>query len=343
MEHRDPEIERLLAPLRAEVTPLRERDDAKKRRMLPALQSAVRAIPRERARRRARQRLRIGAASLIALAAALAFVWMRPTPAREAAPAALASAALRPSLRVQSQGDEPLSWLEDGASEQTITGTGELRGAGELWVRAGARAALVSAAGAELALSPRSRIRVAEQPAPRAETLDLLEGEVHCRVPPLRAGHSFVIATPRERVVVHGTEFSVRVEQRGQSCVRVREGLVEVRREGETSVWLGPGKAWGCAADVAQSRAPASMQREPPPAKSRPRERRAESAAREVHEQALTPAGTLARETRLLADALRAEQQGDPTRARKLFTTLLEEHPASPLLPEARAGLARLR
>jgi hypothetical protein len=53
--------------------------------------------------------------------------------------------------------------------------------------------------------------------------------------------------------------------------------------------------------------------------------------------------GTLAVETRLLADALRAEQQGERGRANTLFARFIATYPSSPLLPEAKAGLARLR
>lgn len=53
--------------------------------------------------------------------------------------------------------------------------------------------------------------------------------------------------------------------------------------------------------------------------------------------------GTLAAENRLLTEALSAEQAGDASQARSLFSQLLARYPSSPLGPEARAGLARLR
>jgi TolA-binding protein len=55
------------------------------------------------------------------------------------------------------------------------------------------------------------------------------------------------------------------------------------------------------------------------------------------------PDGTLDEENRLLESALSAERAGDLRQARKLFAQLLTRHPNSPLIPEARLGLARVR
>jgi hypothetical protein len=123
--------------------------------------------------------------------------------------------------------------------------------------------------------------------------------------------------------------------------------LVEVQSQGK-SVWLGPGSDWGCDGDApsAQSRAKATdgarrAARVRAQAKS---VERPESVSEPVlAEPEAVHAGTLAAETLLLADALRAERQGLPERARSLFMRLVADYPASPLAPEAKAGLARVR
>jgi hypothetical protein len=53
--------------------------------------------------------------------------------------------------------------------------------------------------------------------------------------------------------------------------------------------------------------------------------------------------GTLGEENHLLGAALSAERSGDRDRARVLFEALIAQNPSSPLAPEARTGLARLR
>src|SRR5690606_17235396 len=73
----------------------------------------------------------------------------------------------------------------------------------------------------------------------------------------------FSIATPDAQVVVHGTVFSVHVgaPAHPQTCVRVSEGLVEVRH-GAGRVYVEAGQTWGCAGGAEQaaaSRAPADL------------------------------------------------------------------------------------
>lgn len=53
--------------------------------------------------------------------------------------------------------------------------------------------------------------------------------------------------------------------------------------------------------------------------------------------------GTLGEENHLLGAALSAERSGDRDRARVLFEALIAQNPSSPLAPEARMGLSRVR
>jgi hypothetical protein len=201
----------------------------------------------------------------------------------------------------------------------------------------------------EITLSPRARLRAVDAAAARAHAqpeLELLAGEVHCRVPHLGTRDQFSIATPDAQVIVHGTVFSVRFDPSTQpaTCVRVEQGLVEVRQNG-TSVRLGPGTELGCTPPAAEQAAPAKAQESARPAQpAQPSASAAQTAARRA--QPLPPqheAGTLDEENRLLSAALAAEREGDRARARALFGELLRHHPASPLAPEARRGLTRTR
>jgi hypothetical protein len=341
----DPELDELLAPLRDGPVSLTgsEAQSARRTRLLPGVRSAVRGAPRVVARRRLLRRARAGGLAAAVLASSF---WLASNAAFRA-PAAVTQSAppSRAHVQVESQGEEPLAWIADGADERAIDGSDELQTAGELRARAGARAALVTEEGARVDVLPRSRLRMlGERPASGVETLSLLEGEVHCRVPPLPDGRSFVITTPKTRVVVHGTDFRVRVGGARGTCVRVREGLVEVQSDG-ASAWLGPGSEWGC-----EDGAPASAARpnkaarsgEASHGRSRARGTRDRTESKEPARSEPVE-GTLAVETRLLVEALRAEQQGQKSQASSLFTRLIATYPGSPLVPEAQSGLARVR
>jgi TolA-binding protein len=58
---------------------------------------------------------------------------------------------------------------------------------------------------------------------------------------------------------------------------------------------------------------------------------------------AAVPAATLAQEGQLLRQGLAAERQGRFTDAASALTQLVEKFPNSPLLPDARAALTRVR
>lgn len=342
MSYDDPELDDVLSPLRDGPVSLSsvESERARRARIMPALRSAVRTVPRARAEQRKRRRLRHGALATFALAAAGMLAVLLPELASAPAVEAVASS----GVRVLSQGEQPLAWEADGANVRFIAGADELATAGELHAREGSRAALITEAGAHVDVLPSSRVRMLGKASRGGvETLSLLEGEVHCRVPPLAKGRSFVVATPNTRVVVHGTEFRVRVGGRRGSCISVREGLVEVQTDG-VSVWLGPGSDYGCEEESAPQKAVRAVRS----TRSKSRGARVRGAAervRAIEEQAQKelPEGTLAAETRIMADALRAEQQGKKSVARSLFARLIANHPSSPLVPDAEAGLARVR
>jgi hypothetical protein len=229
------------------------------------------------------------------------------------------------------------------AAASAITAPGELVTAPLSWSR------LSTARGVQVRIAPRSRLRVtAVDERAQRSGLRLEQGEVYCSVPKLGPSEQFSIATPEANVIVHGTVFSVRVAAptaagAARTCVRVSEGLVEVRsRTG--SVKIGPGAHWGCdegAAEPARIASRAAHDRPRARAGARRRARAADAEPRRS-ELARLPDGTLDEENELLGAALGAERVLDRPRARTLFAALIERYPESPLVPEARAGLARL-
>ena len=368
----DPELDELLAPMRDGPIALSRTTEvaAQRERLLRGLRQAVREVPVRRARAR-RQR----------------FVWSALATTSALAAAGLLAFGLEPnvagvpragSLQVEPLGHESAAWVGADGLRRSIAAAGPLEGNGELVAAAESWSRLSTPQGVRVELAPRTRLRVRKAARDRRSAqLNLVEGEVHCDVPKLGREAQFSIATPSARVIVHGTRFSVRVggPDRPGTCVRVSEGLVEVRAGRERKM-LPPGTQWGCEpqtpsvaavvgplarANVAtavplDSTVEASTADSGPRVQSAPRAQlrkaarlaRARAAARRAAEQdrAEQPvrlSGTLAEENRLLAAALTAERGRDAERARELFEQLLARNPSSPLAPEARAGLSRVR
>lgn len=354
MRLEDAELDELLGPMRDGPVALsgHAAGAARRERLLPGVRAAVRSTPMRLRRARVLRRAALGAATCAVLLAAFVVSGV-PRPQELAAPAL-------PPLRVEALGSEPLTFVDARGVARTLTGDAPIAGAGELRAPPSSWSRVLTARGARIELAPRARLRVTVDAdtgggpgatAGKGAELRLERGEAHFSVPRLGPHAQFSIATPDTEVVVHGTVFSVRVGPSpvSQTCVRVNEGLVEVRHHAG-STFLRPGMQWGCE-DVAPTQASAAevdvnadvsvdvsvddtttTRATPRSTSARPRIR----AGRE-----LAPSGTLEQETALLAAALAAERDGDRTRARALFTELLSRHPRSPLAPEARSGAAR--
>ncbi len=326
----DPELERLIAPLRDGPVALRSAEEAERRRTryLGTLNAGIELVPQVRRRRRVVRMVVHGAAlqlalSVFALGGWLAHSYREPK---------------RPALTVENMGSARLRWIDANGRAQALAGASELAHTGELEVPAESSARMVTHERVRIDVAGASRLRIEHQ-SERGSRVFLARGEVHCQVPKLPKGREFAVDTPAARIIVHGTDFSIRVAEQVQAstCVRVREGLVEVQRGGERS-WLGPGSEWGC--EPARAEAPATPRPKPSAGRSisELRARKRDRHARSESE----PRGTLDAENGLLAAALRAEQAGESSRAKRLFARLLRMFPASPLAPEAKAGLARL-
>lgn len=94
---------------------------------------------------------------------------------------------------------------------------------------------------------------------------------------------------------------------------------------------------------VERTREVLGTERVEPARKGRGRGRHHRATRSGAHARERGESGTLEAENRLMASALRAERAREPERARALFVRLLRTYPRSPLVPEAKAGIARLR
>lgn len=323
-EEQHDELEQLLHPLRSPV-PLSGPDEveAQRERLLPALRAHVQRAPLRA--RRIRSARRVGQVCAAGLAAAACFALGRGLFSPPELPfSKRATVAELESLRVEPLGPSAeVTFIEADGSERELLGPASVRETGEIVAGDDNEARVSTQDGVQVELAPSTRVRVTARQRGRARPpLHLVSGAINCRVPPLGRDDSFSVMTPTAQVIVHGTVFSVRVDGAdAKTCVRVERGLVEVRhRDGTT--YLGTDSRWGC---EPEAKAPVAAKALEP----RARPQRA--------------SGTLAQEIELLSAALSAEQKQDRERARELFAELLGRYPSSPLVPEARAGLARSR
>ncbi|HEY3256997.1 MAG TPA: FecR domain-containing protein [Polyangiaceae bacterium] len=214
--------------------------------------------------------------------------------------------------------------------------------AGEIESAAEGSAELLTSTGLGLNLGAATRVSLAGLVgAPGRSQVELRQGLLTCSVPHLHEGQRFSVQTPDARVVVHGTVFSVRVDQtRGQgseTCVQVTDGVVIVQHAGSETA-LNAGDRWGCESSSAPLAA-SNPELEPAPEPDR-----SVSEHHPVPRSSARPAerGTLGEEIRLFQDALTAERVGQPDRAQGLLKQLLTRYPSSPLAAEARRASSRI-
>lgn len=303
-------------------------------KLLPLVRAEVRRTPdRLRRRQHVRRLVQLGAGTGgLALAATFALFMTRSSTDSGAIAA--------DSVRVDRLGMAKVGYTDMNQVTRELSEESTIPARGMLTASDVSGARVTTAAGVEVELAERTQVDLgALAKEPTRSTLRLVRGAVRCHVPKLSEGQHFSVVTPDAEVVVHGTVFSVRASENGEStCVRVEEGLVGVTRKGET-VNLGPGTSWGCGFGDTPSEASVA---------------RGDSEVKAVTPGELAVArpaaggsnvklrGTLDQENTLLKAALRAERSGSHEKARALFSDLLSKYPSSPLAPEARAGLARI-
>lgn len=358
MSHEDHELSRLLGELRDGPVLLSAQPEleARRGRLLPELRARVRGVP-ERARRQRRLRvLFTGMALAAATVLGVSFVWRASS---QLQPLVLAPLVLAPG---QAQPLASSATFTQGTSAPVSLGTAvRVEPRGELAVSS--RSSLTTPEGVEVQLAEQTRVGLdLLVPQDKTSELRLLAGSVSCHVPHLGSAGSFAVVTANTRVIVHGTRFSVDVRGKDETraCVRVTDGLVEVRN-GSERVMLGAGKQWGCADDSVADHesprgAPVSAEGEARQPSAQLEQKRRDARERLPLDRAgadrsggdrsdaeRSPAsGTLAAENQLMSQALSAERRGDLDRARQLYAKFVSEYPASVFVPEARAGLSRL-
>ncbi len=342
-------VDELLRELREGPVLLAGADEieAQRGRLLPILRERVREIPElyyEEVRQTRRRRVVYAATALMSMAAAVAlFIGISKQDD--------ASARDGSSLRL-APGGAGLAIATAGESSVTLAAPIEIAAQGELSVTADSE--LTTSRGVQIALSGDTRVGLdALASQHKRAKLRLVGGKVRCAVPPLTDGESFSVVTKLAEVVVHGTEFTVEADSGGEprTCVRVTEGLVEVRHAAG-SAFVSPGASWGCdshSADDAESEqtessaspevadVSAGASASEHVARVRPK------APQRAQPESSENTGTLGHETRLFADAIAAERRGENALARELYQRLLSRYPASPLAPDARAGAARVK
>ena len=213
----------------------------------------------------------------------------------------------------------------------------ELGAEGTLETSGDAEARIKTSAGMEIDLLENTKVSLAELGATHASSaLRLDHGRVRCVIPH-QPGRTFSVVTAAARVVDVGTIFSVSVEQTPtgpKTVVHVEDGEVLVQYPGGQSrltasqSWVSgnePSKpvAEAAPADVAVEELPATPSLRRDLVKHRPE--------------------TLAVETKLLRSGLASEQKGELRAAVTAFETLTTRYPASPLAPDAKAALARVK
>lgn len=339
----------LLAPFRVDPgeAPGATEVAAVRARMVPALRGALRRAVVRRAAVRRWRTAGLAASGLAAAAAVTLFVATRGPRAEATAGATLEVFVEGGRVVHRSAGGEVP--VEPGRPVR-ITANGALATLDD------ARARL-TVGGVEIGLAGRSEVGLEELGEGPMERVRLHDGAVRCVVPPLGEQGRFSVVTPDTTVVVHGTVFTVDVSAdpraAPRTCVAVEDGVVSVRHR-TGMVRLTAGESWGCAErDVAmpavQDAAAASATTGPvlplpadgAPAAAESRPPTPTRAARPGTGAA--PIADLAEQNRLFQGALAAERRGDRAAATAALQQLLREHPSSPLAPEARTMLGRLR
>ena len=195
--------------------------------------------------------------------------------------------------------------------------------------------ARIKARGLELDLQENTKVSLKELGASATSSAVRLDrGRVRCVIPH-RPGREFAVVTADARVVDIGTIFSVSVQPSptgNKTLVQVEEGEVIVHHAGGQSRVTAAQSWTSRAAEPAPAASPPTSASEPPPdetpSKSAPPRR---------------PRETLETETQLLRSALASEQKGDLPAARKALESLVARYPESPLAPDAKAALSRVK
>lgn len=334
---------------------------SRQRRVVPHVSAAIRRSAQQRdARRRWSRRAPVAliAASVLLVFGVVTFLDHR------APPQAASEAATHPSNRLHTIEGTVLINHGGAIVRSGPNSDFPLEPGAEVRTSAEARATMLLDVGIMVDVGGASSVAIARPDATNASTrLLLTRGRVDVSVPRLAPGSEFVVRTPQADVVVHGTCFSVVVEDSAshQSITRVEvtEGVVAVRHDG-AEVLLTGGHAWTSEAPVdtavaaSSSTIPVREESDAPPIRETqlPTPAPSHAAPTPKSEDVATPdAGahsepeaapaesvrsSLAEENRIFQAAMDAKRRGDDARVVAGLSELLAKYPGSPLAPNAR-------
>jgi len=228
--------------------------------------------------------------------------------------------------------------------EKTLSGSTVVASGGVLDVGAGSGARVTTADGVGIELEGNTRVALEASPA-RGSRLELRRGAIRCTVAH-RASQPFLVVAPGITVVDLGTVFTVAIDPATQATsVSVDEGEVLVAH-GEEETRVKAKERWSSVDDSGTSLSapspPAASAPVATPPASAPDAQRAPT--KKGRASPPEPRGaTLDEESRLLRLGLAAERQGRAADAVSLLEQLLSRYPKSPLAPDAREALRRVK
>ena len=321
----DPKVAELLAPL-AEEDDLAARRVQADREKIVSRMLEVSLAPEERMGRGAR-----GWTALAAAAALVLISWGGLQLWKHSAGAA-------PSLEVTALRGNVTGIQGSETSGLTVGKAVSLSAEGTLETSKGAEARIKTSGGLEIDLLEKTRVSLGELGAAGVSSaLRLDRGRVRCVIPH-DPGRTFSVVTSVARVIDVGTTFSVSVEETPsgpKTVVHVEEGEVLIQFAGGQRR-LTASQSWMSGAEPAE---PVAALPAPEPAVEEPQP--APAAAR--REPPKRPPETLETESRLLRAGLASEQKGDFRGAAEALQTLVTRYPGSPLAPDAKAALKRVK
>jgi ferric-dicitrate binding protein FerR (iron transport regulator) len=319
-------VQALLEPMRSLRPVVCDAADAQRRRerLLQGMRLQVASLPEKR-RREAQRNLYGGlVGGGLALAAGVA-LWMsfgKPVSA------VLATAASRATVGTLGAVTGDVQRTFQGEKRRAFVGA-ELAPTEAIHTGVQSQAKLQTPRGVGLDLGAESDLEFLGKTL-QGEQVRLLKGAVLAKVPKLGKAASFSVVTPDVVVTVHGTEFTVEVEDK-QSCVRVTEGLVAVHPGTGAVAWLHPGDSWGCRS-------------KPPAAKVTPEAAATATVAATPRKSLVRGASsTLTAENRLFEEALLAQREGRDAQAQQLFERFLVQYPKAALAGRAHEQLSHLK
>jgi len=316
----DRQVDDLLSPLREDQAGAGEQLPLSidRGRVVARMMTVAKNAPRERMQ----QRLALFSSAAAVVLALGVVQWTRHAPVSDTS-----EISSDRELALLSLGGQ-VTWRGPRAMRLAPGQSATIDAAGDVTTASSGSARLRSSRGVEIELETDTHVGLDELRGHDA-SLRLFAGKSWYRVPQLGQRDTFAVVTREVHVEVRGAVFTVDTSGEGIITVRVDEGVVVVKAPAG-DVTLTASQSW-------------TNQR---PATTPPRATQAAvppSVSASPRLTGASPRGTLDKETGLLRAGLAAERSGDLTGATASLDRLLARFPQSPLAPDARAALARVR